>query len=207
MNNLTAFLALALMAAAPLQAEEISSHDNRLYISVGESSNPAQMPVMLHLENPSIDITAVEIYLSVPDGCTLSTGSLDSYRCTASHELTEGVTDTGHFCSIVSPELLSFDNTSGSICSWICDTSSLGNGDYTISACGMLAISIASGETICYTVADQSITFTKTDDMISGIDAVRSDKKELEIYNLQGHRLSNPQPGQINIINGKKIKL
>ncbi len=39
----------------------------------------------------------------------------------------------------------------------------------------------------------------------TGIDNIAAPQKDSLIYNLQGMRVSNPQPGQIYIQNGKKI--
>jgi hypothetical protein len=50
---------------------------------------------------------------------------------------------------------------------------------------------------------------TKRDGTMTGVDAINVDESEgrLEIYDLQGVRLKEPQKGQINIINGKKVVL
>ncbi len=198
---------LVLSMVMPLQAVETDSHDNRLYITVGESSDLTQVPLTLHLENPTIAITAVEVYFSVPEGAVISTGTLDATRCTAAHELTEGETSGGHFVSIVTPDLEPITGTSGAICSWTCDLSSLADGDHTITASGMFAVGVEGDEVTSYTAQDQSEAFTKTGDTMTGIDEVKSDKGVLEIYNLQGIRLKAPQKGEINIINGKKVIL
>lgn len=198
---------LVLSAIMPAQAEDTTAHDNRLYFTLGESSDLSRVPITLHLENPTIAITAIEIYLSIPSGATISTGTLDTSRCTTSHELTEGETAGGHFVSIATPDLKPITGTSGAVCTWTCDLSSLADGDHTITATGMFAVGVATGEAVSYTAEDQNHVFSKNGDTMTGIEAVRADEGKLVIYNLQGVRLKEPQKGQINIINGKKVIL
>lgn len=196
-----------LIASMSVQAVDTATHDNRLYFTIGESSDLSRVPITLHLENPTIAITAVEMYLILPEGVTIDSGTLDNSRCVATHELVEGETQNGLFVSIVAPDLNSFSLTNGAICSWTCDMSSLADGNYSISATGMFAVRIASGEVVSYTTQDQNEVFTKKDGILTGIDAVKADEGKLVIYNLQGVRLKEPQKGQINIINGKKVIL
>ncbi len=198
---------LVLVAILPLQAVETDSHDNRLYITIGESSDLSQVPITLYLENPTIAITAVEMYLTLPEGTVISTGTLDATRCTATHELTEGETSGGHFVSIVTPDLEPITGTDGAVCSWTCDLSGIADGDHTISALGMFAVGVEGDVVTSYTAQDQSEVFTKNGDMMTGIEEVKADEGKLVIYNLQGVRLKEPQKGQINIINGKKVIL
>lgn len=207
MKKLLTSLLIAGLTVVSAQAEDTATHDNRLYFTIGESSDLTRVPVTLHLENPTIAITAVEVYLSVPEGAVISTGTLDTTRCTATHELTEGETSGGHFVSIVTPDLEPITGTDGAVCSWTCDLSSLANGNYTISATGMFAVGVTTGEVVSYTTQDQSEAFTKLDGTLTGIEAVKADEGKLVIYNLQGVRLKEPQKGQINIINGKKVIL
>ena len=71
----------------------------------------------------------------------------------------------------------------------------------------MFAVGVEGDVVTSYTAQDQSEVFTKNGDMMTGIEEVKSDKGVLEIYNLQGIRLKEPQKGEINIINGKKVIL
>ncbi len=196
---------LLLSPIMSVQADETATHDNRLYFAIGESSDLSQVPVTLHLDNPTIAITAVEMYLTLPGGVTISRGTLDTTRCTPTHELTEGETDNGHFISIVTPDLEPIAGTGGAICSWTCDLSSLADGSHTISASGMFAVGISNDAVTSYTTESQSETITKNDDLVTGVEEITSSKGVLEIYNLQGIRLKAPQKGQVNIINGKKV--
>ncbi|MEE0975412.1 MAG: hypothetical protein UH853_06845, partial [Muribaculaceae bacterium] len=59
----------------------------------------------------------------------------------------------------------------------------------------------------CYTTDGQEEQFTKNEGLITEIDKIESNTGSLVIYNLQGFRLKEPQNGQINIINGKKVIL
>lgn len=195
------------MTAVSVQAEDAATHDNRMYFTISESSDLSQVPITLHLNNPTIAITAVEAYLSVPEGVTVSSGTPDASRCTASHELTEGETSGGHFVSIASPDLEPITGTDGSVCSWTCDLSSLGDGNYTISVTGMFAVGVTTGNVVSHTTQDQSEEFNITRGTLTGVEEIKADEGKLVIYNLQGVRLNEPQKGQINIINGKKVIL
>ena len=199
-------LMLAIAWLMPLRAEEVSSHDNRMYITIGESSSLSQVPISLHLENPSINITAVEMYLTLPEGATVSSSSLES-RSIDTHIITDGDTPRGYFVSVASESVSGFAGTSGSVCTLMCDLSSLDDGEHTIGATGMFAVGVTNDVITCYTTADQSEIVTKSDDMVTGIEEVAPDNHTgvLEVYNLQGIRLTAPQPGQINIINGRKV--
>lgn len=61
MKKIFTLLLFAVAAIVPLQVVETDSHNNRLFFTVGESDDITQVPLMLHLENPSIGITAVEM--------------------------------------------------------------------------------------------------------------------------------------------------
>ena len=61
MKKMFTSLLFAVAAIVPLQVVETDSHNNRLFFTVGESDDITQVPLMLHLENPSIGITAVEM--------------------------------------------------------------------------------------------------------------------------------------------------
>ena len=178
---------------------QAAEHDNRLYLTVGEITENRQVELSLHLVNPSTSLTAVELYLTLPEGATLSAGSRTT-RAT-NHTLTEGITDKGHFVSLASAELATFAGTDGVLCSWNVDLSSLATGDYDITASGLFAVGVADGAVTAYTAEDQMLGTT------TGIAAPSSSCGTLTIYNMQGQRLSAPQKGQINIVNGKKILL
>ena len=184
---------LSLLVALPMLAQ---TNDNRLYLTVGEITDN-QVELSLHLENPSIALTAVELYVTLPDGAALGTGSLTARA--AQHTLTEGNTENGHFISIASSSLATFTGNDGALCTWVCDLSQLAAGEYSILTTGLFAVGVGEDNTItAYTAEDQTTT---------GIAAPTSDTGKLVIYNMQGQRLSTPQKGQVNIINGKKVLL
>ena len=191
-----------------VQAQEIDTHDNRMYITVGESSELSQVPISLHLENPTIEITALELYISMPQDANLSDGILAAARI-SDHELTEGNVNGKRFISIVSPKLTAIDGVDGVLCTWSGDFSALPDGEYAINVSGMFAVEENDGNITCYTSADQACSISKSNDSVTGIDGITTDRSsdKLEIYSIGGVRLSEPQPGQINIINGKKVKL
>ncbi len=197
---------LVLSAILSLQAVETDSHDNRLYITVGESGDLTQVPISLHLENPTIAITAIEMYLTLPEGATVLSSELAT-RADGIHAITKGDTPRGYFVSVTSENLKTFSSTEGAVCTLMCDFSALTDGDHTITASGMFAVGVEGDIVTSYTTSSQDETFTKTDDMMTVTETVKEDKGVLEIYNLQGIRLKEPQKGQINIINGKKVIL
>jgi hypothetical protein len=71
----------------------------------------------------------------------------------------------------------------------------------------MFAVGVDNESVTCYTTSDQDETMTKRDGTMTGVDAINESEGRLEIYDLQGVRLKEPQKGQINIINGKKVVL
>ena len=195
MNRLTTLI-LSLLVALPMLAQ---THDNRLYLTVGEITDN-KVELSLHLENPSIALTAVELYVTLPEGAALSAGSLTARA--AQHTLTEGNTENGHFISIASSALATFTGNDGALCTWVCDLSQLAAGKYSILTTGLFAVGVGEDNTItAYTAEDQTLGTT------TGIAAPTSDTGKLVIYNMQGQRLSAPQKGQVNIINGKKVLL
>ena len=195
MNRLTTLI-LSLLVALPMLAQ---THDNRLYLTVGEITDN-KVELSLHLENPTIALTAVELYVTLPDGATLSAGSPTARA--AQHTLTEGNTENGHFISIASSALATFTGNDGALCTWVCDLSQLEAGNYNILTTGLFAVGVSEGNAItAYTAEDQTLGTT------TGIAAPTSDTGKLVIYNMQGQRLSAPQKGQINIVNGKKVLL
>ena len=197
-------LLLALVAVSPLQAQESTSHDNRLYVTIGESEDISRVPVTLHLENPSIGITAVEMYLTLPEGAVITSSELGA-RSTGTHAITDGDTPRGYFVSVASEGVKNFAEISGEICTLMCDFSTLADGDYELKASGMFAVGVENDVITSYITADQTEVYTKNGDKLTGLDEVKAETGVLEIYNLQGIRLAEPQPGQINIINGKKV--
>ena len=185
---------LSLLVALPMLSQ---THDNRLYLTVGEITENRQVELSLHLVNPSTSLTAVELYLTLPEGATLSAGSRTT-RAT-NHTLTEGTTDKGHFVSLASAELATFAGTDGVLCSWNVDLSSLATGDYNITASGLFAVGVGTDNAItAYTAEDQTLGTT------TGIAAPTSDTGKLVIYDLGGRRVENPTKG-VYILNGKKI--
>lgn len=191
-----------------LQAAETDSHNNRLYFTVAETADITHVPIILHVENPSINITAVELYFTFPGGVVVASRQLNE-RALDSHELTDGNTDNGYFVSIASEQNEAFANNSGSVCTFYCDFSSLADGDYAITASGVFAVGINNHKVTCYTVEDQTSHYTKHNGSLSGNDSIIADESNglIQIYNTQGIKLREPQKGQINIINGKKVVL
>lgn len=204
MKKLLVALLIALMATVPLLAEKTVSHDNRLYIRVEESLASSAVPVTLHLENPTIGITAVEVYFTFPEGVVVSSSELSS-RCTDTHAVTVGNTSRGYFLSIASDVIENFAETEGAVCTLICDFSSLANGTHSILATGMFAVGVSDGTVTSYTTDDQSVLYTKNEDATTGIDAIPAERGVLEIYSLHGVPQKEPKKGQVNIINGKKV--
>lgn len=191
-----------------LQAAETDSHNNRLYFTVAETADITHVPISVYLENPTINLTAVELYFTFPGGVVVASRQLNE-RALDSHELTDGNTDNGYFVSIASEQNEAFANNSGSVCTFYCDFSSLVDGDYAITASGVFAVGINNHKVTCYTVEDQTSHYTKHNGSLSGIDSIITDESNglIQIYNTQGIKLREPQKGQINIVNGKKVVL
>ncbi|MBQ1932376.1 MAG: hypothetical protein II360_02635 [Muribaculaceae bacterium] len=206
MKKILTSLLLGLVAYMTISAAETDLHDNRLYIAVGKSDDLSQVPIDLHLENPTINITAIELYLTLPEGVYVGSVKPTS-RSAANHVITAGDTPNGYFVSIASEKIKSFENTDGAVCTFYCDFSPLVDGDYTISTSGVFAIGVADDIVTCYTTDGQEEQFTKNEGLITEIDKIEPNTGSLVIYNLQGFRLKEPQNGQINIINGKKVIL
>ena len=208
MNKFLTFLLLALITWMPMQAIETDSHDNRLYFAVEKCDDITRVPISLHLENPSIDITAIEMYFNLPEGVSIA--SIESTtRRASNHEITTGITPNGYFVSIASEDVKKFEDVEGVVCTLFCDFSALANGDYTISTSGVFAVGVADKVVTCYTTANQEEQYSKNGSDDSGVESIspNSSNGRLEIYNLNGIRLEEPQKGQINIINGKKVVL
>ena len=191
---------LSLFLALPLWAEE---HDNRLYLTMGEITADNKVELSLHLENSTIALTAVELYVTLPEGAALSAGSLAERA--SQHALNEGNTKNGHFVSIASSALATFTGTDGALCTWVCDLSQLAAGEHSILTTGLFAVGVGADNAItAYTADKQELMLTISGESTS-IAALTSDTGKLVIYNMQGQRLSAPQKGQVNIINGKKV--
>lgn len=199
-------LLLASVSIFALQAVETDEHNNRLYFTVGECDDLTQVPVLLHLENPTVAITAVEMYISFPEGVTVISSETDT-RSAGTHEVIAGTTSSGYFVSVASEDVERFAGNEGAVCTLLCDFSTLADGDYTVTSSGVFAIGVEGDVVTSYTTQDQNEVFTKKDGILTGIDAVKADEGKLVIYNLQGVRMKEPQKGQINIINGKKLIL
>ena len=195
MNRLTTLI-LSLLVALPMLAQ---THDNRLYLTVGEITENNQVELSLHLENPSIALTAVELYLTLPEGATLGTGSLTARA--AQHTLTEGTTDKGHFVSLASAELATFAGTDGVLCSWSVDLSSLAMGDYDITASGLFAVGVTDGAVTAYTAEEQTLHIVSTP---TDIAAPTNEIGKLIIYDLSGRHVESPTKG-LHVVNGKKV--
>lgn len=206
MKKILTSLLLGLVAYMTITAAETDLHDNRLYIAVGKSDDLSQVPISLHLENPTIDVTAIELHLILPEGSNVTYLEPTS-RCATNHEITTSNTTKGFFVSIASNKIEKFDNTDGAVCTFYCDFTPLVDGDYTISTSGVFAIGVADDIVTCYTTDGQEEQFTKNEGLITEIDKIEPNTGSLVIYNLQGFRLKEPQNGQINIINGKKVIL
>ena len=195
MNRLTTLI-LSLLVALPMLAQ---THDNRLYLTVGEITDN-KVELSLHLENPSIALTAVELYVTLPDGATLSAGSPTARA--AQHTLTEGNTENGHFISIASSALATFAGNDGALCTWVCDLSQLAAGEYSILTTGLFAVGVGTDNAItAYTAEDQTLGTT------TGIAAPTSDTGKLVIYDLGGRRVNGVTEKGVYIINGKKTLL
>lgn len=208
MKKFLTSLLFALMAWILIQAVEGESHDNRLYFAVEECEDITRVPISLHLENPTIDVTAIEMYLTFPDGVSI-TNIEPTTRSATNHEIVNVNTPNGYFVSIASENVEKFENIEGAVCILFCDFSALADGDYTISSSGAFAVGVADKEVTCYTVANQEEQYTKTGNAVSAIETITSSplNESLEIYNLQGIRMEEAKRGQINIINGKKVIL
>ena len=206
MKKFITTLLFVLATCITTTAAETDLHDNKLYIAVGESEDLSQVPIDLHLENPTINITAIELYLTLPEGVYVGSVKPTS-RSAANHVITTSNTTKGFFVSIASNKIEKFDNTDGAVCTFYCDFSPLVDGDYTISTSGVFAIGVADDIVTCYTTDGQEEQFTKNEGLITEIDKIEPNTGSLVIYNLQGFRLKEPQNGQINIINGKKVIL
>ena len=203
MKKLISLLLLGIAILLPIQAQEVADHDIRMYLTVVECDDLTQVPIELHLENPTIGITAIEMYLTLPEGATISDCVLNT-RSIGTHEVTDGDTPRGYFVSVASEDVKNLSSTEGAVCTILCDFSTLTDGDFFITASVLFAVGVADNVVTCYITTDQELQYTKNGDVVTGVDDVKVETGVLEIYNLQGMRLAEPQKGQINIVNGKK---
>ena len=198
------FLMLAFLLALPLSAQD-AMHDNRLYITIGETSDLTKVPLMLHLDNPTIDITATEAYIALPEKALLGDGVL--YGRAENHELVEGDVEGVRFVSIASPSLSVIENGNEIICTWLCDFSQLSDGEHTITATGMFAVGVNDAGVTSYTVAEQSLTI-EIDSNTTAIEDMKEQRAESkDIYDLGGRSVKEITAKGIYIVNGKKIKI
>ena len=198
------FLMLAFLLALPLLAQD-ATHNNRLYITIGETGNLTKVPLMLHLDNPTIDITATEAYIALPEKALLGDGVL--YGRAENHELVEGDVEGVRFVSIASPSLSVIENGNEIICTWLCDFSQLSDGEHTITATGMFAVGVNDAGVTSYTVAEQSLTI-EIESNTTAIEDMKEQRAESkEIYDLGGRSVKEITAKGIYIVNGKKIKL
>ena len=203
MNKLTNLI-IAFLLALPLSAQD-AMHDNRLYITIGETGNLTKVPLMLHLDNPTIDITAAEAYIALPENAVLGNGVL--YGRAENHELVEGDVEGVRFVSIASPSLSVIENGNEIICTWLCDFSQLSDGEHTITATGMFAVGVNDAGVTSYTVAEQSLTI-EIESNTTAIEDMKEQRAESkDIYDLGGRSVKEITAKGIYIVNGKKIKL
>ena len=198
------FLMLAFLLALPLVAQD-ATHNNRLYFTIGETGDLTKVPLMLHLDNPSIDITAAEAYIALPEKVLLGNGVL--YGRAENHELVEGDVEGIRFVSIASPTLSVIENGDELICTWLCDFSQLSDGEHTITATGMFAVGVNDAGVTSYTVAEQSLTI-EIESNTTAIEDMKEQRAESkDIYDLGGRCVKEITAKGIYIVNGKKIKL
>ena len=203
MNKLTNLI-IAFLLALPLSAQD-ATHNNRLYFTIGETGDLTKVPLMLHLDNPTIYITAAEAYIALPENALLGNGVL--YGRAENHELVEGDVEGVRFVSIASPSLSVIENGNEIICTWLCDFSQLSDGEHTITATGMFAVGVNDAGVTSYTVAEQSLTI-EIESNTTAIEDMKEQRAESkDIYDLGGRSVKEITAKGIYIVNGKKIKL
>lgn len=197
----------ALLLSAQLSAQE-ATHNNRLYFTIGETGDLTKVPLMLHLDNPTIDITAAEVYIAVPEDAILGDGVL--YGRVKKHELIEGDVEGTRFVSIASPSLSVIAKGNELICTWLCDFSQLSCGEHTITATGMFAVGVDDAGVTSYTVAEQSLTIA-IEGNTTGVENLKDvcwgEVGSHKIHDLGGRSVKEITAKGIYIVNGKKIKL
>ena len=202
MRNIITII-LSILATLPLRAQK-EEHNNRLYITISDITEDRKATLILKLENPSTALTAVELYLTLPEGSTISPGNLSTRAI--SHELMEGPVKGMHFISITSPTLTPFTDSDGDLCTWLCDFSQAPNGEYTLLANDLFSVGVNDDSTIAYTTTNQTIPIV-IDETKTTISNPTEYSGALIIHNIHGHQLNTLKKGEINIINGKKVKL
>lgn len=194
----------ALLLSAQLSAQE-ATHNNRLYFTIGETKDLTKVPLMLYLDNSTIDITAVEAYIAMPENTLLGDGVL--YGRAENHELVEGDVEGARFVSIASPSLSVIAKGNELICTWLCDFSQLANGEHAITATGMFAVGVNDAGVTSYTVAEQSLTI-EIESNTTAIEDMKEQRAESkDIYDLGGRSVKEITAKGIYIVNGKKIKI
>ena len=199
MNKLLA-LALSMCIALPSWAEG-DEHDNRLYFTMSDVAEKHQVALTLYLENPSVELTAVEVYVALPEGASMSEGELTARA--AQHELKEGPVGGRRFVSIASPSLTTFAGSDGGLCTWLCDFSQMPSGEHRILISGLFAVGVNDTDITPYVVEEQQLTIT-LDGNITGVAVPSGHCGRLLLYDLRGQRIALPQQGQVYVVNGKK---
>lgn len=202
------FFFLSLLFSLFLSAQEASVGPNRFYFKIGSTADLSSVPLELHLDNSDGSITAVEVYLTLPDGsATFGDSFLGLDVCSSDHALVSGLVDGSLFVSVASPSLAPFALSDSPLCTILCDLSSLGDGVHRLTSHGSFAVGVSGDSVLCYTSSDVVEELTIVNGTTS-IDATTlHDSRDTGIYDLRGIRLSSPRKGSINIINGKKVKL
>lgn len=207
MNMKKILLLLTLLFTFTLNAQDNDTTAGSLYVKAGACEDITSVPLELYLTARDTGITALELYITLPSGLeTISEGTLNPVVCSATHSITQGIVGQSLFVSIASPWLEAFTASDAPLCTWHCDLSSLADGEYTINVTGKFAVGTRNGEIQCYTSSDQEETVV-INRIPTGVEKVEIKNEKAEIYDLRGIRLSEPQRGAINIINGKKVKL
>lgn len=180
--------------------------DNRLYLTLENIEHSTEAKLMLCLDNPSVELTATEGYIKLPEGCSsITNGNLNRDVCTASHKLTQGWVGELFYISIASSTVETFTNKGSILCTWKIDLSALVSGCYTIECNGLFAVGADTyGNINTYTTNNQQLSFT-IDDKSTSISDINTQTGTLHIYDLHGVEQSHLTNGKINIINGKKI--
>jgi len=191
----------ALLLSAQLSAQE-ATHNNRLYFTIGETKDLTKVPLMLYLDNSTIDITAVEAYIAMPENTLLGDGVLCGRA--KNHELMEGNVEGVDFVSIASPSLSVMKNGNEVICTWLCDFSQLPIGEHTITATRMFAVGVNATGIISYTVAEQSLTI-EIEENTTSVEKVGISNETEKIYDLNGRCVKEITEKGIYIVNGRKV--
>lgn len=195
------FALVAIMLPLALWAQEAS----RIYLSVGTLDNLSAVPLGLYLDAPTSGVTAVEVRLTLPEGATMQAGTL-AEACAGTHALVEGTVEGRHFVSIASSELAALPTSGTPVCTWLCDFSKLAVGNHSILATGLFAVGVTDGTVTTYTTDDQEEHFTVTDLNTAIATPSAPSQGTLRVYTLGGRRLDAPQRGEVNIVNGRKVR-